>query len=116
MILDFKKIDNLLYVPINKEGNSEEWCFLSYKHINFKDSKHKPLKERLENDYVSICWQLVEHFKKAAMVIFTLQMAILFKLGASTRNLIAQYILKFIKKMFLIRVMLFISKRISCTI
>jgi DNA mismatch repair protein MutH len=62
----YKKIDNLLYVPINKEGKPEEWCFLPYKHINLKDSKHKPLKERLENDYVSICRQLIEHIEKSS--------------------------------------------------
>lgn len=59
----YEKIDNLLYVPISKDGNPEEWFFLPYKHVNLNDNYYYDLKIQLEHDYYSICRQLQEHIE-----------------------------------------------------
>ena len=60
----YGKIDNLLYVPISKDGSPEEWFFLPYKHVNLNEKKYYDLKIQLERDYYSICKQLKEHIEK----------------------------------------------------
>ncbi len=57
----YKKIKNLLYVPISKEGEPKEWMFLPYTHVNLEAYKFTELKEQLENDYYTICDKLNEH-------------------------------------------------------
>lgn len=59
----YKKISNLLYVPISKVGEPEEWMFLPCVHVNLQDEKFYDLKVQLEKDYYSICKQLNEHIK-----------------------------------------------------
>lgn len=59
----YKKINNLLYVPISKVGAPSEWMFLPCVHVNLNDNKFSNLKIRLEDDYYSICKQLNEHIK-----------------------------------------------------
>lgn len=59
----YKKINNLLYVPISKVGEPSEWMFLPCVHVNLNDNKFSELKMQLENDYYSICNQLNEHIK-----------------------------------------------------
>lgn len=60
----YKKIKNLLYVPISKDGPPEEWRFLPCIHINLEDKKFLELKKQLEEDYYSICKQLKAHIEK----------------------------------------------------
>lgn len=59
----FKKINNLLYVPISKVGEPSEWMFLPCVHVDLSDSKFHYLKLQLEKDYYSICKQLNEHIE-----------------------------------------------------
>lgn len=59
----YKKINNLLYVPISKVGAPSEWMFLNCIHVNLDDNKFHNLKLQLEKDYYSICNQLNEHIK-----------------------------------------------------
>ncbi|WP_160676581.1 MutH/Sau3AI family endonuclease [Clostridium sp. C8-1-8] len=59
----YKKINNLLYVPISKVGPPSEWMFLPCVHVNLDDNKFHDLKFQLEKDYYSICHQLNEHIK-----------------------------------------------------
>ena len=59
----YEKIDNLLYVPICKEGYPEEWFFLPYEHVNLSKNKYYDLKMQLEDDYYNICDQLIEHIE-----------------------------------------------------
>lgn len=59
----YKKINNLLYVPISKVGNPEAWMFLPCVHVNLNDTKFQYLKAKLEEDYYSICKQLNQHIK-----------------------------------------------------
>ena len=62
----YKKISNLLYVPINKTGKPEEWYFLPYIHIDLNTPKYKELKEQLEKDYYNICKKLKEHIDESS--------------------------------------------------
>ncbi|MDD4781860.1 MAG: DNA mismatch repair protein MutH [Tissierellia bacterium] len=59
----YEKIDNLLYVPISKDGSPEDWFFLPYEHVNLNDNYYYDLKIQLEYDYYSICQQLHEHIE-----------------------------------------------------
>lgn len=59
----YEKIDNLLYVPISKDGSPEKWFFLPYTHVNLNDNKYVDLKIQLECDYYSICKQLKNHIE-----------------------------------------------------
>lgn len=59
----YEKIDNLLYVPISKDGRPEEWFFLPYEHVNLNDIKYNALRNQLESDYYSICRQLRDHIE-----------------------------------------------------
>lgn len=59
----YKKINNLLYVPISKVGAPSEWMFLPCVHVNLDDKGFHDLKLQLEKDYYSICNQLNEHIK-----------------------------------------------------
>ncbi|SFB16873.1 MutH/Sau3AI family endonuclease [Clostridium frigidicarnis] len=62
----YKKINNLLYVPISKVGDPSEWMFLPCVHVNLDDNKFHDLKLQLEKDYYSICNQLNEHIKTSS--------------------------------------------------
>lgn len=62
----YKKINNLLYVPISKVGEPTEWMFLPCTHVNLNDKKFHDLKLELEKDYYSICNQLNEHIKTSS--------------------------------------------------
>lgn len=59
----FKKISNLLYVPISKDGNPKDWFILDAININLKEDKLKEIKIQLEKDYYSICNQLKNHIE-----------------------------------------------------
>lgn len=62
----YKKMTNLLYVPISKIGSPYDWMFLPCVHVNLDDTKFHDLKLQLENDYYSICNQLNEHIKTSS--------------------------------------------------
>ncbi|KEJ01320.1 hypothetical protein N494_10225 [Clostridium botulinum A2B7 92] len=62
----YKKMTNLLYVPISKVGEPHEWMFLPCVHVNLDDNKSHDLKLQLEKDYYSICNQLNEHIKTSS--------------------------------------------------
>ncbi|EOD01841.1 MutH/Sau3AI family endonuclease [Caldisalinibacter kiritimatiensis] len=59
----YQKINNLLYVPISKDGSPEHWMFLPFVHVNLDRPKYKELKEQLESDYYSICKQLKNYIE-----------------------------------------------------
>ncbi|NLK43059.1 MAG: DNA mismatch repair protein MutH [Tissierellia bacterium] len=61
----FKKINNLLYVPICKEGEPKDWFILPYAHVNLLDNKFKELRIQIEKDYYNICEQLNKHIKSS---------------------------------------------------
>lgn len=58
----YEKIRNILYVPVMKEGNPEEWMFLPCIHIDLEaDGKFRDIQKQLEDDYYNICQQLENH-------------------------------------------------------
>jgi len=59
----YKKINNLLYVPISKIGEPYTWMFLPCVHVNLNNPKFYNLKLQLEKDYYSICNQLNKHIR-----------------------------------------------------
>ncbi len=61
----YKKISNLLYVPISKDGPPEDWMFLPYIHVNLEEEKYKELRKQLELDYYNICEQLKFHIENS---------------------------------------------------
>ena len=62
----FKKISNILYVPVCKEGKPKDWMFLSPIHVNTQEEKFVPLIQIWRNDYYSICEQLKRHIETSS--------------------------------------------------
>lgn len=54
----YKKIGNILYVPVCKNGSPENWTFLPSIHVDLSNPKYAVLKKTWEKDYYSICEQL----------------------------------------------------------
>ena len=69
----YQKINNLLYVPISKVGNPEDWMFLPFTHINLENDEFinlekeefEFLKNQLETDYYTICRKLKTHVENS---------------------------------------------------
>ena len=57
----YTKIDNILYVPVAKEGVPEEWFFLPSIHVDLSKPEFEQLRAQLEADYYLICSTLQEH-------------------------------------------------------
>jgi len=62
----YKKINNILYVPVCKVGRPQNWFFLPSTHINLKLSRFAPLLEIWREDYYNICGQLKSHIENSA--------------------------------------------------
>lgn len=61
----YEKIDNILYVPVCKEGSPEGWMFLPSIHIDLSQEAFSSLREIWRDDYYSICHQLKKHIETA---------------------------------------------------
>ncbi len=59
----YEKIDNILYVPVCKEGSPAEWMFLPSIHIDLTKPAFLSLRETWKDDYYSICRQLKEYIE-----------------------------------------------------
>ena len=59
----YEKINNILYVPVCKEGEPEDWMFLPSIHIDLSKNKFSKLLSIWEKDYYSICEQLKNHIE-----------------------------------------------------
>lgn len=59
----YKKLKNILYVPVAKEGSPEKWQFLQPIHIQLNNPIFESIRKQLEEDYYSICKQLVTHIE-----------------------------------------------------
>lgn len=62
----YEKIDNILYVPVCKDGSPENWMFLPSININLHDRTFEGLRSIWENDYYRICEQLKFHIENSA--------------------------------------------------
>lgn len=61
----YKKIKNILYVPISKDGPTSEWMYLTPIHIDLSLSKYAELFKILEEDYNNICEELISQLSKS---------------------------------------------------
>lgn len=59
----YEKISNILYVPVCKVGNPQDWIFLDAIHINLSEPRYSSLQEIWEDDYYIICKQLKNHIE-----------------------------------------------------
>ncbi len=59
----YEKIDNILYVPVCKEGEPTEWMFLPSIHIDLSKAQFSSLRNICRDDYYSICEQLKHHIE-----------------------------------------------------
>lgn len=62
----YEKINNILYVPVCKEGDPHDWMFLDAIHIDLTNPAFSSLLEIWKDDYYSICRQLKEHIETSA--------------------------------------------------
>ena len=62
----YEKINNILYVPVCKEGDPHDWMFLDAIHIDLSDPRFSSLLKIWEDDYYSICRQLNEHINTSS--------------------------------------------------
>lgn len=51
----YKKIQNILYVPISKDGEPSQWMYLPCIQVDLSKSEYKDLGKQLEEDYYTIC-------------------------------------------------------------
>ena len=61
----YEKIDNILYVPVCKDGAPSEWQFLPSIHIDLTKAEFAPLRDIWKADYESICEQFCEQLEKS---------------------------------------------------
>ncbi|MBE6835197.1 MAG: DNA mismatch repair protein MutH [Ruminococcaceae bacterium] len=61
----YEKINNILYVPVCKEGDPHNWMFLDAIHIDLTKPEFAPLLDTWRNDYYSICKQLKTHIENS---------------------------------------------------
>lgn len=59
----YKKISNILYVPVCKDGDPKNWMFLPSIHIDLASPHFSELRNIWRNDYYSICRQLKYHIE-----------------------------------------------------
>ena len=61
----YAKIHNILYIPVCKDGNPEDWMFLPSIHVDLERPSFKELKDIWRDDYYSICKQLKYHIENS---------------------------------------------------
>lgn len=59
----YTKIDNILYVPVAKDGAPEYWFFLPSIHVDLNMPDFEQLRVQLEEDYYTICSTLREQIE-----------------------------------------------------
>ncbi len=61
----YEKINNILYVPVCKEGDPHNWMFLDAIHIDLTKPEFSYLLDIWQDDYYSICKQLKNHIENS---------------------------------------------------
>lgn len=51
----YQKLQNILYVPISKDGNPSKWMYLPCIQVDLSLPKYNTLSKQLEADYYTIC-------------------------------------------------------------
>lgn len=54
----YEKISNMLYIPVCKEGEPENWFFFPSIHIDLRSDKYKTIMAQLKKDYEYICAEI----------------------------------------------------------
>lgn len=54
----YKKLQNILYVPISKDGEPAQWMYLPCIQVDLSQSKYHSLVKQLEADYYTICYTM----------------------------------------------------------
>ena len=62
----YRKIHNILYVPVCKDGAPKDWMFLPSIHIDLSTPKFSRLYNIWRDDYYSICEQLRQHIETSS--------------------------------------------------
>ncbi len=62
----FKKCQNLLYLPVCKDGVTADWMFLPPIHVDLRTPARAGIRKQLEKDYRSIAEQLASHIENSA--------------------------------------------------
>lgn len=62
----YKKLQHLLYVPISKDGEPQDWMFLPCIEIDLSLAKYSELAKQLESDYYSICKQMNQQLQMSS--------------------------------------------------
>lgn len=60
----YRKISNILYVPVCKDGLPEKWMFLPSIHVSLSNPSFAELKDIWRDDYYSICEQLKSYIEQ----------------------------------------------------
>ncbi len=61
----YNKLQRLLYVPISKDGNPEDWMYLAPIQMDLSLPKYHILSQQLEADYYNICDQLKQQLSES---------------------------------------------------
>lgn len=61
----YQKLRRLLYVPISKDGNPEDWMYLSPIQVDLSLPKYAALAQQLEADYYNICSQMIQQLSES---------------------------------------------------
>lgn len=64
----YEKINNILYVPVCKDGVPHEWMYLPPVHVDLMSSKFTDILKTCREDYYSICGQLKLHIEKSGSI------------------------------------------------
>lgn len=62
----YEKINNILYVPVCKDGPPHNWMFLPSIHVDLESARFSKLRNIWRRDYYSICDQLKRHIETSA--------------------------------------------------
>lgn len=62
----YKKLQHLLYVPISKDGDPQNWKYLQCIEVDLNKSKYAELSQQLEQDYYTICRQMNEQLQASS--------------------------------------------------
>ena len=64
----FRKIENILYVPVCKMGVPKQWFFHEPLIIRRSDPSYKKVYEQIEEDYYTICFELNNHINETGKI------------------------------------------------
>lgn len=61
----YEKIKSMLYVPVCKEGEPEQWKFFPCIFVDIRDPRYRGLLDIWRKDYETICRQIKQHIEES---------------------------------------------------